>query len=206
MQNLLSLVLSPQELLLETILERRTGLEREGIKSSKDFFGKVSHGTEILLYARFGGGKFLVAGEDDVTVQDVLFVEEVVGIVRVVEIVEFENIVLQGSMLWSAVLMAEEVVEEEVVEEEVVEEVIAKEVGMVTAVELVEEEVFGEKLEGPSRGSSEHIFLVVPSPLLLLFYRFVAVSIGVSCDSGVVGTGVVLAFFLALVAGGCSVM
>ena len=72
----------------------------------------------------------------------------------------------------------------------------------------------GKALEGPSRGSSgqggpEHTFLAAPSPLLLLLFRFVAVSIGVSCvscASGVVGTGLLLAFFLALVAGGCSVM
>ena len=55
---------------------------------------------------------------------------------------------------------------------------------------------------------------MAPSLLLLLLFRFVAVSIGVSCvscASGVVGTGVMetgllLAFFLALVAGGYSVM
>ena len=56
MQNLLSLILSLQESLLETIPERRMGLEREGIKSVEGFFGKVSRGTEILPYARFGGG------------------------------------------------------------------------------------------------------------------------------------------------------
>ena len=60
---------------------------REGRdKVPRSFFGKVSRGTEILPYVRFGGSEFLVAGEDDVTVQDVLFVE-VVGTVRVVEIV-----------------------------------------------------------------------------------------------------------------------
>ena len=134
------------------------GLEREGIKSVEDFFGKVSRGTEILPYARFGGGESLVAGEDDVTVQ------EVVRIVRVVEIVGVENIIVQrehvvecgieGEVV-AGVVVEKEVMEEEVVEEEVVEEVITKEVRMVNAVGLVEEEVFsGKALERPSRGSS----------------------------------------------------
>ena len=65
-QNLLSLVLSLvpslRVSLLETIPERRMGLEREGKKSSADFLGKVSLGTEILKCARFGGGEDLVAG------------------------------------------------------------------------------------------------------------------------------------------------
>ena len=48
---------------------------------------------------------------------------------------------------------------------------------------------FGEKaLEGPSRGSSgqggpEHTFLAAPSPLLLLLFRFIVVSMGVSSAS-----------------------
>ena len=91
-----------------------------------------------------------MAGEDDVTVQDVLFVDEVVGIVRVVEIVGVENIVVQGEHIVECgiegeVVAKEEVVEEEVVEEEVVKEVIEKDVGMITAVRLVEEEVFEER-------------------------------------------------------------
>ena len=76
---------------------------------------------------------------------------------------------------------------------------------------------FGERaLEGPSRGSSrqggpEHTFFAAPFPLLLLLFRFVVVSMGVSSASGVVGTGVVgaglvLVFFLVLDTGGCSVM
>ena len=107
------------------------GLEREGKKSSADFWGKVSLGTEILPYARFGGGKFFVAGEGDVTVQ---------RIVRVV------NIVFQGGYgIEGEVVVEEEVVEQEVVGEEVEGEVITKEVGMVNAVGLVEVEVFVER-------------------------------------------------------------
>ena len=145
MHNLLSLVLSLvlslrellRESLLETIPGRRMGLEREGKSPQKIFLGKVSLGTEILPYARFGRGESLVVGEDDVTVQ------EVVGIVRVV------NIVVQGKYgieeeVEAEVVVEEEVVEEEVVEEEVEEEVITKEVGMVNAVGLDEEEVFVE--------------------------------------------------------------
>ena len=74
----------------------------------------------------------------------------------------------------------------------------------------------GKALEGPSRGSSEqgspeHTFLAALSPLLLLLFKFVAVSIGVSNVSVVmetieVETCLLLAFFLALVTGGCSVM
>ena len=127
MQNLLPLVLSPRESLSETISERRTGLERGGIKFSEDFSGKVSRRTEILLYARFGGDQSLVAGEDDGTVLFVEEVEEVVGIMGV------ENIVVQG-----------EHVVECGIEGEVVEEVIEKEVGMVTAVGLVEEWFWGK--------------------------------------------------------------
>ena len=61
------------------------------------------------------------------------------------------------------------------------------------------------------QGGPEHTFLAAPPPLLLLLFRFVVVSIGVSYASGVVGTdvvgtGLLLAFFLALIAGGCSVM
>ena len=80
------------------------------------------------------------------------------------------------------VIVEEEAMEQEVVREEVQEEVITKEVGMVNAVGLVEVEVFcGKALEGPSRGSSgqggpEHTFLAAPSPLLLLLFKFVAVS------------------------------
>ena len=66
----------------------------------------------------------------------------------------------------------------------------------------------GRALEGPSRGSSEqggpeHTFFAAPSPLLLLLFRFVVVSMGVSSASGVVGAGLVLVFFLVLDAGGC---
>ena len=153
-----------------------------------------------------------MAGEDDVTVQGVM------GIVRVVEIVRVENIVVKGEHVVECgiegevvaeVVVEEAVVDEEVIVEEVVEEVITKEEGMVIAVGLVGEEVFVErhwKGLGP-----EHTFWAAPSPLLLLLFRFVAVSIGVSCASGVVGTGVVgtgllLAFFLALGAGRCPVM
>ena len=69
----------------------------------------------------------------------------------------------------------------------------------------------GRALEGPSRGSSEqggpeHTFFAAPSPLLLLLFRFVVVSMGVSSASGMVGAGLVLVFFLVLDAGGCSVM
>ena len=92
MQNLLPLFLSPQESLPETILERRTGLERGGIKSSEDFGGKFSHGSEILPYARFDGNKFLVAGGNDGTVLFVGEVEEVMGIVGFVKILGIENI------------------------------------------------------------------------------------------------------------------
>ena len=139
-QNLLPLILPPQESLPETILERRTSLERGGIKSSEDFLGKVSHETEILPYARFGGDEFLVAGEDDGTVLFVGEVEEVVGIVGVeIIFVQGEHVVECG-------------IEGEVVEEEVVEEVTEKEVGMLTAVGLVEGEVFGGKHSNVSRG------------------------------------------------------
>ena len=37
--------------------------EKGGSKSSKDFFGRVSRGTVILLYVIFGGGESLVAGD-----------------------------------------------------------------------------------------------------------------------------------------------
>ena len=133
-QNLLSLVLSLvpslRVSLQETIPERRMGLEREGKKSSADFWGKVSLGTEIFPFARFGGGKSLVAGEGDVTVQ---------GIVRVVNIV-----VQRGYGIEGEVVVAEVVVEEEVVEQEVVGEEV-EEVGMVNAVGFVEVEVFVER-------------------------------------------------------------
>ena len=56
----------------------------------------MSCGTEILPYARFGGDKFLVAGEDDGTVLFVGEVEEVVGVVR--------TLLFRGSMLWSVLL------------------------------------------------------------------------------------------------------
>ena len=74
------------------------------------------------------------------------------GIVEVVKIVGVENIVVQGEydvecgIEWEVV--KEKVVEEEeeeVVEEEVVEEVTEKEVGIVTAVGLVEKEGFRER-------------------------------------------------------------
>ena len=74
-----------------------------------------------------------MAGEDDVTVQEV------------VEIVGVENIVVQGECGIEGEVVAEVVVEEEVVEEEVEEEAITKEVGMVNAVGLFEEEVFVER-------------------------------------------------------------
>ena len=53
--------------------------------------------------------------------------------------------------------------------------------------------------------------MAAPSPLLLFLFKFVAVSIGISDVSVVMGAGEVeiclfLAFFLALVTGGCSVM
>ena len=70
-------------------------------------------------------------------------------------------------------------------------------------------------MEGPSKGFSgqggpEHIFLVAPSSLFFLLFKLVAVSIGVSGASVIVGAAFTLVFFLleALVAGrvGCSVM
>ena len=112
------------------------GLEREGKKSSADFLGKVSLGTEILPCARFGGGESLVAGEGDVTVQ---------AIVRVVNIVVQGESGIEGEVVVAEVVVEGEVVEEEVVGEEVEEEVITKEVGMVNAVGLVEVEVFVER-------------------------------------------------------------
>ena len=92
-----------------------------------------------MPYARFGGDESLVAREDDGTVLFVGEVEEFAGIVGVVEIVGVENIVVQGEHV------VENGIVGEVVEEEVVEEVIEKEVGMVTAVGLVEGEVFRER-------------------------------------------------------------
>ena len=56
--------------------------------SSKDFLGRVSRGTVILLYLILGGGESLVAG--DITVQ------EVVGIARVVELAGVESIFAPG--------------------------------------------------------------------------------------------------------------
>ena len=93
---------------------------RGGNKSSEDFFGRVYRGTVILLYVIFGGGESLVAGEDGVTVQ------EVVGIARVVELAGVENIFVQEEHVVECGIeeevVAQVVVEEEVVEEEVVEE------------------------------------------------------------------------------------
>ena len=64
----------------------------------------------------FDGGESLVAGEDGVTVK------KVVGIVRVVELVGVENILVQGDHIVErgneGEVVAEVVVEEEVVEEE----------------------------------------------------------------------------------------
>ena len=89
----------------------RTGLKMGGTKFLGDFSKLVFPGKGILPYARFDRDGFLVTGEDDEAVQNgdevVLFageVEEVVGIVEVVKIVGVENIVVQGSMLWSPVL------------------------------------------------------------------------------------------------------
>ena len=83
-------------------------------KSSKDFFGRVSRGTVILLYVKFGGGESLVAG--DITVQ------EVVGIARVVELAGVESIFAQGDHVvecgFEGEVVAQVVVEEEVVGEE----------------------------------------------------------------------------------------
>ena len=121
-----------QELLLETVPERRVDSAREGNKSSKDFLGRVSRGTVILLYVIFGGGESLVAG--DITVQ------EVVGIARVVELVGVESIFSQGEHVVECSIEGE-VVAQVVVEEEVVEE----EVEMVNAAELVEEEVLEKR-------------------------------------------------------------
>ena len=135
----------------ETIPGMRTGLRMGGTKFSRDFLKSVFPGKGILPYARFDEDGFLVTGEDDEAVQNgdeiVLFVgevEEIMGIVEVVKIVGVENIVVQGEYVVECSIEWE-VVEEEVVEEEVVEEVIKKEVGMVTAVGLVEGEVFGER-------------------------------------------------------------
>ena len=83
----------------------------EGKKSSADFFGKAFRGTGILLYVIFGGDESLVAGEDGVTVQ------EVVGIARVVELVGVENIFVQGGHVVECGIEGEVVVEV-VVEEE----------------------------------------------------------------------------------------
>ena len=84
-------------------------LAKGGSKSSKDFFGRVSRGTVI-----FGGGESSVAG--DTTVQ------EVVGIVRVVELAGVESIFAQGEHVVECgvegEVVAQVVVEEEVVGEE----------------------------------------------------------------------------------------
>ena len=87
-------------------------LAKGGSKSSKDFFGRVSRGTVILLYVIFGGGESLVAG--DITVQ-------VVGIARVVELVGVGSIFAQGEHV------VECGVEGEVVAQVVVEEVVVGE-------------------------------------------------------------------------------
>ena len=68
-------------------------------------------------------------------------------------------------------VVEEEVVEEEVVEEEVVEEVIERKVGMVTAVGLVEGEVFGERhWKGLPGGPQGRVALSTFSWWLLLRY------------------------------------
>ena len=51
------LILFLRELQLETVPERRMDSARGGKKSSKDYFGRVSRGTVILLYVIFGGGE-----------------------------------------------------------------------------------------------------------------------------------------------------
>ena len=92
---------------METVPERRVVLAR-------DFFGRVSRGTVILLYVIFGGGESLVAG--DITVQ------EVVGIARVVELAGVESIFAQGEHVVECgvegEVVAQVVVEKEVVGEE----------------------------------------------------------------------------------------
>ena len=115
--------------------------EEDGLREGREkvlsrFWGKVSLGTEILRYARFGGGESFVAGEGDVTVQ---------RIVRVVNIVFQGEYGIEGEVVVAEVVVEEEVVKQEVVGEEVEGEVIIKDVGMVNAVWLVGVEVFVER-------------------------------------------------------------
>ncbi len=49
------------------------GLTEGRENSSEDFGGQVSFGTEILPFARFGGGESLVAGEDNGMAEKVWF-------------------------------------------------------------------------------------------------------------------------------------
>ena len=131
MQLLLVLVLVPPGSAPGTALESRTDSEMGETKFLEGLGVIVSPKNEIFLHAGFDEGGLLVTGGNEGVVQDEVKVEvEVVLFVEVVEVVDFVGFVrVQGK---HAVGYG--------IEGVMVEKMVVEEMGMASAVELVEGE------------------------------------------------------------------